>query len=115
MKKTIKLLALMVGLLLISGVIMMIVFQIGGQNSVEGLSTLSQFLEQQKIIFTAFRLSLVIIVFWKWALLGHWLARIRQWDDELLQLFLDIKWKVLIWILIFELVINQNLIGYLLN
>ena len=115
MKKALKLLALTLGLLLIVGLIMMTVLQLGGQKSVDGLLSLSQFLEREKLIFTVFRLSLILMVFWQWESLGRWLADKRHWDKDLYQLFLQIKWKVLAWILVFEVVVNQNLIAYLFN
>jgi len=115
MRKAIKLLAMMVGMLLIVGLFMMAVIQIGGQNSVDSLGSLSQFLDHQKFLFTVFRLSMIIIVFWQWEKIIHWLARKKQWDKEISQLLLTIKWKIAGWILLFELIVNQNILAYLLN
>ena len=94
---------------------MMAMIQIVGQGSIDGLGTLSQFLEQQKLLFTVFRLSLSIVVFWQWEKLIHWLAQKKQWDKKISQLLLAIKWKIAGWILLFELIVNQNILAYLLN
>ena len=115
MRETIKLLAQMFGMLLIAGLFMMAVIEIGGQNSVDSLGSLSQFLDHQKLLFTIFRLSLIIIVFWQWENIIHWLAQKKQWDKKISQLLLAIKWKIAGWILLFELIVNQNILAYLLN
>ena len=110
-----KFFALTVGVSLLVGLVAMVIIQIGGQNSAEGLAGISHFLEQQKLIFTAFRLSIIILVFWKWEQLIQWFASKKNWDQDMIQLMIDLKWKILAWILLFEIVVNQNLLGYLLN
>ena len=115
MRKTLKFFGLMISVLLIAGLFMIAVIEIGGQDSVDSLGSLSQFLDHQKFLFTVFRLSLLIIVFWQWENLIHWLAQKKQWDKEMSQLLLAIKWKIAGWILLFELIVNQNILAYLLN
>lgn len=115
MKSIGKLLALTVLLLLATGVITLLVLTLMGQNSIESLASTGQFFEQNRLIFTAFRLSFLAVLFWQWDWVIHWLAKKQAWDDDLRLTLLDARWRILTWFVIFEIVINQNLIGYLLN
>ena len=115
MKKAIIFIGLTISVLLIAGLFMMAMIQIIGKNSIDSLGALSQFLDHQKFLFTVFRLSLIIIVFWQWEKIIHWLVQKKQWDKKMSQLLLAIKWKIAGWILLFELIVNQNILAYLLN
>ena len=115
MKSIGKLLALTVLLLLATGVITLLVLTLMGQNSIEGLASTGQFFEQNRLTFTAFRLSLLAVLFWQWDGFIQWLAKKQAWDDDLRLTLLAARWRILTWFVIFEIVINQNLIGYLLN
>ena len=114
MKSIAKLMALTAALLLLIGVIVLLVIQLTNQNTLEGLAAISQFFEQQKWTFTVFRVCLLAGLFWQWIPLIHWLARRNNWDDELRVTLIEARWKVLAWFVLFELIVNQNLLGYLL-
>ena len=115
MKSIGKLLALTMKILFVIGVILLFGLKIFDQDSIEGVSSLSHFFEQQKLMFTFFRVALLTVVFWQWNVLINGLAKIHDWENEMRLTLIDAHWKILIWFVIFEIVINQNLMGYVLN
>ncbi|MCU7801316.1 MAG: hypothetical protein KZQ70_14585 [gamma proteobacterium symbiont of Lucinoma myriamae] len=115
MKSIGKLLTLTTVLLMAIGLIVLFGMSLFDQDSVEGFTAISQFFEQQKLLFTVFRMSLLAIVFWHWESFINWLSKMHQWEEEMRLIIIDARWKILAWFVVFEIMINQNLIGFLLN
>ena len=115
MKSLGKLLALTLLFLFAAGVIGALAMQLMNQNSVDGLAATSQFFEHNKLLFTAFRVSLLSLLFWQWERFISWLAKIHHWDDDMRFSIIEARWRILSWFVIFEMIVNQNLLGYLFN
>lgn len=115
MKSMGKFLLLTVGLLLVTGFFMYFFLKLTGLDSAEGLAQVQLFFEQQKWTFTAFRVSLLILVFWKWASFIHWLSRVFKMHNDDRDNIIRHRWPIMGWFVFFELMINQNLLGYLFN
>lgn len=113
MKSMGKLFFLMTVLLLIIGVIVLFSLQFVDLQNLEAIASMSQFVERQKWPFTAFRVCLLAMLFWQWVPLMNALARHNKWDDEVRVRIIDARWKVLGWFALFEVIVNQNLLGYI--
>lgn len=115
MKSMSKFLTLTMALFVVTGIILWLVLIIFNQNSVDGVASFSQFFEQQKLMFTGFRVVLVATIFWQWERLINWLANFHRWEEKMRSTVIDSRWPILGWFVFFEIIVNQNLIGYLLN
>jgi len=115
MKSIAKLVALTTACLFATGIILLLVMKLLGQDSVEGVVALSTFFEQKRMLFTAFRMSLLTLVFWQWDPFINWLSARYHWDDEMRDIIIEARWQILAWFIVFEIVVNQNLIGFAIN
>lgn len=115
MKSMGKFLALTMGLLFVTAIVLLTGLVIFNQNSVSGVASLSQFFDQQKLMFMLFRVVFFGIIFWQWPLIINWLANFHKWEDKMRLIVIDSRWKILTWFVFFEIIVNQNLIGYLFN
>ncbi len=115
MKSVGKLLLMSAGFMLFIGIVLFVTFKVIGINYIDGMIEVNQFLEQKKWVFIAFRVSLLIMIFWQWDTFTQWLSRVFKLEQEKIVLIKSARWRIFGWFVFFELVINQNLMNYLLN
>ena len=114
MKPFIKMFALIAIILLVSALFMVVMLRITGGNA-NSLAAISQFFEQHRLFFTVFRLGLLLTLYINWEKSVQWLSRKKDWDSDMETMVLQLKTRFFVWMLIFELVINQNLLSYLIS
>ncbi|MEW8052871.1 MAG: hypothetical protein AB2809_21145 [Candidatus Thiodiazotropha sp.] len=64
--------------------------------------------------FTGIRLSLISIVAMTWPFLTSGLHRWGQIDEYQRDMLADLRWRVVTWLVVIELVLGQNLLGQVL-
>ena len=64
-----------------------------------------------KPMFTGFRLFLITLVAAAWPFVTSTLNRFGQIDDVQASILLALRWRIVIWLVVIELVLGQNLIG----
>ncbi len=109
-----KMFGLVTIILVISGLLMVVVLKATGGNA-DSLIAISHFFEKQRLFFTIFRLGLLLTLYINWETAVKWLSRKKDWDKEMETSVLQLKSRFFIWMLIFEIVVNQNLLSYLIN
>ena len=110
-----KALFLTVITIIIIGIFIFIFIQANGKGSVDGVVILSQLFEQNKLSFTLVRLTLLGLFIWYWETIVRWMSRYKNWDDDLYQYVRTLRWRSFGWMLIFEIIVNQNIIAYVLT
>lgn len=56
-----------------------------------------------------------IVVFGYWNQLVNWMSRNQKWDEVQLSRALNARWKVALYMVLFEVLIIQNLIGKVIS
>ena len=64
-----------------------------------------------KPMFTGFRLFLITLVAAAWPFVTSTLNRFGQIDDVQASILLALRWRIVTWLVVIELVLGQNLLG----
>jgi len=67
-----------------------------------------------KPVFTGFRLLLIALVAVAWPFVTNNLHRWRRIDKAQVITMLALRWRILTWLVVIELVLGQNLLGQIL-
>lgn len=70
--------------------------------------------DAMKPIFTGIRLFLIIMVAVLWPFVTSRLHRWGRIDEVQATTMLALRWRIVIWLVVFELVLGQNLLGQVL-
>ncbi len=70
--------------------------------------------DAMKPVFTAIRLSLITLVAVAWPFLTSGLHRWEQIDEGQRDTLANLRWRVVTWLVVIELVLGQNLLGQVL-
>lgn len=68
-----------------------------------------------KPIFTGIRLFLIALVAILWPFITNGLHLMRKIDADQQATLNTLRWRIVIWLVVFELVLGQNLIGQILQ
>ncbi len=68
-----------------------------------------------KPTFTGIRLFLIALVAMAWSLVTNNLHRWGRLDDAQATTLLTLRWRIVIWLVVIELVLGQNLLGRFLS
>jgi hypothetical protein len=71
-------------------------------------------IEALKPILTGIRLSLIALVAIAWPWVTNGLHRWRRFDAAQAAILLALRWRIVTWLVVIELVLGQNLLGQLL-
>lgn len=74
-----------------------------------------QWLKIMSLPLTLIRCTLYFIIFLNWPFFIKQLAKHYQWDEPHLSYALAQRYKVLIWLMLFELIFAQNSVGQLIQ
>ncbi len=78
------------------------------------VSEIQSRIDAMKPIFSGIRLFLIAIVAMTWLLLTDGLYRWGRIDQDQRDTFANLRWRVVTWLVIIELVLGQNLLGQVL-
>ena len=67
-----------------------------------------------KPVFTGFRLILIALVAMAWPFVTNNLHRWRRIDKAQVTTMLALRWRIVTWLIVIELVLGQNLLGQVL-
>ena len=70
--------------------------------------------DAMKPVFTGFRLFLIALVAMAWPFLTNSLHRWGRINDAQATTLLALRWRVVTWLMVIELVVGQNLLGHVL-
>ncbi len=79
------------------------------------LSHLASIMTQHKIIFTCFRLILLVILFLAWPIFIRCAGNQQIWTKERTHFWIHRRWTIFSWLILFELLVNENVLFHLLN
>ena len=107
------------GFLLLSLLAFVLALGAGGilWQSVESssVSEVRTHIDALKPIFDGFRLGLIALLAVSWPFLVMQLHRWGRMNKDQAMTFLALRWRVVIWLLVIELVLGQNLLGQVLS
>ena len=85
-------------------------------HSVEtsSISEIQTRVDAMKSVFTGSRLFLIAVVALVWPYLANGLHRWGQIDKARATTLLDLRWRIVTWLVLIELVLGQNLLGQVL-
>ena len=85
-------------------------------HSVEtsSISEIQTRVDAMKPLFTGFRLFLIALVAMAWPFLTNSLHRWGRINDAQATTLLALRWRVVTWLMVIELVVGQNLLGHVL-
>ncbi len=85
-------------------------------HSVEtsSISEIQTRVDAMKPVFTGFRLFLIALVAVAWPFLTNGLHRWGQIDEAQATTLLALRWRIVTWLVVIELVLGQNLLGQVL-
>jgi hypothetical protein len=78
------------------------------------ISEIQTRVDAMKPVFTGFRLFLIALVALAWPYLTSGLQRLGQIDGEQATTLLALRWRIVTWLVLIELVLGQNLLGQVL-
>ncbi len=70
--------------------------------------------DAMKPIFTGIRLFLIILIAVLWPFVTNNFHRVGRIDKAQATTMLALRWRIVIWLVVFELVLGQNLLGQVL-
>ncbi len=79
------------------------------------LQSVSRIISQNKLFFTAMRWLIIIVLFCAWPHFIRWWAKNHYWKPEKTMFWLKQRIKITLWLIIFELVVCENLFLILLH
>ncbi len=100
--------AAIVGVLVISCLVFWLSYFYGFQEVEQGVDSM-------KPVLSLWRLGLFILIVSKWNDLIILLSDWAQLSSEMTQLYLDYRWRFALWLLIFEVLIVQNVLAHFLD
>jgi len=68
-----------------------------------------------KTAFTVLRLSLIAVIALLWPMLMGVFHRWRRIDDARRAELLAVRWRIVAWMVVIELMLGQNLLGYVIS
>jgi len=68
-----------------------------------------------KPVFTILRLSVIALIALLWPMLMGAFHRLGRIDDARRAELLDIRWRIVAWLVVIEVVVGQNLLGYVIS
>ena len=98
-----------VGLLLWFGLV------VTNNNTIEGFSKIQNVMSDNEIILTVFRIGLLLVIYNYWTSLCQWFGQYKKLDEDIIVSLIRSRNKMMIWLFIVEIIINQNLIGLILE
>ncbi len=73
------------------------------------ITILSRIISQNQLIFTSLRWLMIFIVFVSWSRFIRYRAKHRYWKPEKTMFWLNQRLKITFWLILFELLICENL------
>ncbi len=68
-----------------------------------------------KPLFTGIRLSLIVLVTVSWPFVTNNLHRWGRIDESQATMMLALRWRIVTWLMVIEMVLGQNLLGQVLT
>jgi hypothetical protein len=68
-----------------------------------------------KPVFTILRLSLIAVIALQWPMLIRIFHRWRRIDDARRAELFAVRWRIVAWLVVIELMLGQNLLGYVIS
>ena len=72
-------------------------------------------IDDLKSVFTGFRLLLIALVAMAWPFVTNNLHRWGRIDESQAIIMLALRWRIMTWLMVIELVLGQNLLGQVLT
>ena len=83
-----------------------------GSSSVSEIQTR---IDAMKPVFTGIRLSLIVLVAVAWRFVTNYLHHWGRIDESQATMILALRWRIVTWLMVIELVLGQNLLGQVLT
>lgn len=80
-----------------------------------GFTATGDTIANAKPYFLLFRLVTAAVLISGWTYWMNYLARTKDWSDAHLQHAVSLRWRVLGWLIVLELLVGQNLLRHLLH
>jgi len=77
-----------------------------------GFTATGDAIANAKPYFLLFRLVAAAVLIGGWTYWMHYLARTKDWSDAHLQHAIGLRWRVLGWLAVLELLVGQNLLRH---
>ena len=85
-----------------------ILWHLVGTSSVSEIQTR---VDTMKPVFTGIRLSLIVLVAVAWRFVINTLHRWGRIEESQATMMLALRWRLMTWLMVIELVVGQNLLG----
>ena len=89
-----------------------ILWHLLGTSSVSDMQTR---VDAMKPVFTGIRLSLIVLVAVAWPFITNNLHHWGRIDESQATMMLALRWRIVTWLVVIELVLGQNLLGQVLT
>ena len=89
-----------------------ILWHLVGTSSVSEIQTR---IDTMKPLFTGIRQSLIVLVAVAWRFVINSLYRWGRIDESQATMMLALRWRIVTWLMVIELVLGQNLLGQVLT
>ena len=89
-----------------------ILWHLVGTSSVSEMRTR---VDTMKPLFTGIRLSLIVLVAMAWRFVTNTLHHWRRIEESQATMMLALRWRIVTWLVVIELVLGQNLLGQVLT
>lgn len=84
-------------------------------NQPNFIPSINHIITHYRLVFTLFRWGLLIGLFILWPRIIQYLAKKNNWTIEKVNFFVQRKAKLSVWLILFELMINENIIFILFH
>ena len=108
-------LLLFISILIGGGLLLWLGLTLTNNNSMEGLSTIQKKLSDNELLFTVFRIGLIFTIYHYWENFCKWCGNYKNLDDDTVNLLIGSTNNAIMWFVVIELVINQNVFGLIFN
>lgn len=79
------------------------------------LSHLNSIISQHRLFCTLFRWAILMIIYGSWPIIFRHIGKLKHWSSHEIVYWLTQRTKVIAWLILFELIVGENLFLVLFN
>ena len=84
-------------------------------NNIEGFANIQNSIADNSIALTVIRIILLSLLYKYWTTIYQWFGRKKDLEQEAIDLLIKSRNKIMMWMIAVEILIIQNVVGWLLE